>query len=300
MTRFNLQVILFTLVLMALVYFIKPNRISTNISDTINDKIYFTSVRDNLKNFIYSVNTTKPDDIKSKSVVIKKLGDGYSYLKVRTDQRWPIASITKLMTATIALEKFAPGQLIYFNDKIISTEGASGGFQSGEVFTAIELVKALMVVSSNDAAMALAESYVYHNFIDAMQVKAAELGMRQTTFYDPTGLSFLNQSTIDDLEKLVKYVFEKHPEILNFSRERSVSIGGKRNLVNINEFAGQFDFVGGKTGYTDDANGNLISLFRDQSGGGNPLLIIVLGTEDRFGDTRRLLDYFNNSSYNKH
>lgn len=299
MTRFNLQAVLFVFILLALVYFIRLDKAPPNSSNTINDKINFTSVKTSLKNFIYSINTTKPDNVKAKSVVIKKLGDGYSFLKVGTDQRWPIASITKLMTATIALEKFSPSQLISFDDKIISTEGVSGDFRSGEVFAAIDSVKALMVVSSNDAAMALAETYGYQNFIDAMQAKAAELDMRQTTFYDPTGLSFLNQSTIDDLEKLVKYVFEKHPEIFDFSREKSVLIGGKRFLTNINEFSGQPDFIGGKTGYTEDSNGNLISLFRNSAGGETPLLIIVLGTDDRFGDTQRLLDYFNGLRYNR-
>ncbi len=300
MTRFNLQAISFAVILFILVYFIHPKEIAPLNTSTVNDKIGFTSVRANFKNFIYSTNIVKPDDVKAKSIAIKKLGDNYYFLKIGTDQRWPIASITKLMTATIALEKFPPSQPIFFNDKIIATEGASGGFQSGEAFAAIDLVKALMIVSSNDAAMALAEAHGYQNFIDAMQIKAAELGMKQTTFYDPTGLSFLNQSTIDDLEKLVKYVFEKHPEIFGFSRERALLIGGKKNLININEFSGQPDFIGGKTGYTDDASGNLISLFQNPSGGDAPILIVVLGTDDRFGDTRRLLDYFNNLHYNKH
>lgn len=299
MTRFNLQAVLFVFILLVLVYFIRSEKISTNISNTVNEKINFTSVKANFKNFIYSTNTTKPNDVKAKSVVIKKLGDSYSFLEVETNQRWPIASITKLMTAAIALEKFFINQPVSFNDKIIVTEGVSGNFQSGEVFAAIDLIKALMVVSSNDAAMALAEAYGYQNFIDAMQIKAAELGMRQTTFYDPTGLSFLNQSTIGDLEKLVKYVLEKHPEIFSFSREKIILVGGKKYLININEFAGQSDFIGGKTGFTDDASGNLISLFRDPFGGDTPILIIVLGTDDRFGETRRLLDYFNNLRYNK-
>ncbi|MEK7115254.1 MAG: serine hydrolase [Patescibacteria group bacterium] len=300
MTRFNLQAILFIFILLGLVYFIRPNFSKQKNIITINDTIGFTSVKANVKNFIYSTDIIKPDNVRAKSVVIKKLGDSFSFLKVGADQRWPIASVTKLMTATIALEKFPPNRLISFNDKIVITEGVSGGFQAGEIFTAIDLVKALMVVSSNDAAMALAETYGRQNFIDAMQIKAVELGMRQTTFYDPTGLSFLNQSTIDDLEKLIKYVFEKHPEIFNFSREKKALIGGKKYLTNINEFAEQPNFIGGKTGYTDDASGNLISLFHDSFGGGAPILIIVLGTDDRFGDTRILLDYFNNLRYNGH
>jgi len=61
---------------------------------------------------------------------------------------------------------------------------------------------------------------------------------------------------------------------------------------NINHFAGQADFLGGKTGYTDDAGGNLLSLFSYQK---RPVLVLVMGASDRFGETRRLLQWFKNS-----
>lgn len=190
------------------------------------------------------------------------------------------------MTAVVALEKMDASQKISFNDKMVATEGVSGSFRAGDFFSVNDLVKTLMGVSSNDAAAALAETFGYQSFIDAMQIKASELEMTQTTFFDPTGLSFLNQSTAPDLEKLIRYILEKHPEILEISKYQNMNISG-RVLVNINEFAGEENFLGGKTGFTDDASGNLISLFRNPDG--SALLIIVMGTDDRFGETRKLL-----------
>ena len=120
-----------------------------------------------------------------------------------------------------------------------------------------------------------------------MNRKAAELGMNQTVFFDSTGLSPLNQSTADDISKLIKYIVNNHQEILDWSREKNFG-----DFPNINFFAGRPDFLGGKTGYIDESKQNLVSLF---SVGNRRILIIVLGAEDRFSQTQQLLDYLQNA-----
>lgn len=290
MSKLNLQAFFLAVVIFWLTWTNRlhaPEPANKDRSLDTNQTIALTSVTvrslaDNQK-----ISTDKPESFKAKAAVAKILGEKNQILGWDINQRWPIASLTKLMTAAIAAEKLPASQKIIFNDKIIATEGNAGGFRTGEVFLVFDLIKALMSVSSNDAAMALAEFYGYQEFINAMQLKAADLGMRNTTLFDPTGLSFLNQSTIADLEKLVNYVFSRYPEIFQISRQPKVIIGGNRQLLNINELAGEKNFIGGKTGFTDDANGNLISLFKDSSG--ETILIIVLGTDDRFGETRKLL-----------
>jgi D-alanyl-D-alanine carboxypeptidase len=106
-----------------------------------------------------------------------------------------------------------------------------------------------------------------------------------------SGLLEGNKSTVTDLALLTDYVLATHPKIFQFSRETNVVIGDKL-IENINEFAGKRgDFLGGKTGYTDEANGNLLSLFTYQ---GQPILIIVLGTESktaRFYQTNILFEW---------
>ena len=113
-----------------------------------------------------------------------------------------------------------------------------------------------------------------------MNQKAEELNMNATNFDEPTGLSFLNQSTVNDLTKLVNYIYRRHPRILEINREKEIIIsdlnsGLKKKYINANQFAGQPDFIGGKSGYIEVSENNLISLFekqgkpyRNKSGGG--------------------------------
>jgi len=224
--------------------------------------------------------------------------DGRELYSLRADKRWPIASITKLMTAVTADKLYLSGEvedyeLITITEEMISTEGTSGDLQVGEIFRADDLVVAMMMVSSNDAAAALAIHYGEDAFMDEMSKFASQLGMIDTNLVDPTGLSVQNLSTVEDLRRLAKFVFEEQTYIFDVSRRQSDSIvdrarGVRKNLININVFAGTDEFLGGKTGSTPEAEGNLISIF-EVSGGASPVIIIVLGTDDRFGETENIL-----------
>lgn len=230
----------------------------------------------------------------SSVALVKELDAAREALAFNAEQRWPLASLTKLMTAVAALEELSPGQEIIVSENAVLAEGDAGNFKPGEVFSVRDLTKAMMSVSSNDAATALAEFYGIENFVAAMREKARSLQMNQTTFFDPAGLSLANQSTVYDLERLVSYVFSRHPEILTWSALKSLEITElksklKRTLVNINQFAGQKDFIGGKTGYLDEASGNLVSLFRHRD---KAILIVSLGSENRFADTLTLYQWF--------
>lgn len=221
------------------------------------------------------------------------LDSGETLWERRPFQRHPLASLAKLMTAVIAEEHIGFEKLITVSDADVLAEGDAGDFKSGEVFTARDLVAAMLLSSSNDAADALARFYGVKSFVDAMQQRAAELGMTNTSFFDPSGLSSLNQSTILDLVTFMRALRAEHPDILALSntKERAIieqSLGIARVIKNINVFAGTSDFRGGKTGYTPEAHGNLISLFNV---GGRTLLVIVLGTDDRFGETKLLYDW---------
>jgi len=224
--------------------------------------------------------------------------DGSELHSLRADKRWPIASITKLMTAAVADKLYLSGEvndyeLIKITEEMVSTEGISGGLQVGEIFRADDLIKAMMLVSSNDAAAALAMHYGEEAFVDEMNKFAIQLGMIDTNLADPTGLSVQNLSTVEDLRRLAKFVFEEQPYIFSISRRQSDSIvdrahGARKRLDNINALAGTDEFLGGKTGSTPEAEGNLISIF-EVSGRTDPIIIIVLGTDDRFGETEIIL-----------
>ena len=207
-----------------------------------------------------------------------------------TGKRWPIASLTKLMTAVVALDTIPTNEIITISEEAIATEGLSGSFSAGEKFKLNDLLKAMMLVSSNDAATAIAMHIGEEEFIAAMNKKAYDLGLTDTAFADPTGLSVKNQSTVIDLLRLTEYVRNFKPEILAMTKKTKdtiveVKTGKRRTVVNINTFAGRSDFLGGKTGSTPEAGGNLISVFKVA---GEPKTIIVLGAIDRFAETEKI------------
>jgi len=222
--------------------------------------------------------------VKISAGLVQELDSEQPLFSYRAEQRWPIASLTKLMTAVIAYEKINKETLIPVSQEAVATEGIGGGLSAGEKVSARKLVELMMVVSSNDAAAALAEYIGKNAFVDAMQAKAAELGMIETAFFNESGLSTLNQSTILDLKKLINYIYRTHPEILELSTQVQVSHAGQ-TLKNINAFAGQSDFLGGKTGFLEESRGNLLTLFKIHN---RVFLFIVFGAENRFEQTEIL------------
>ncbi len=222
--------------------------------------------------------------------IVVNLDDNRVLWVRRPTQRHPLASLTKLMTGVIAIENIGTEKSVVITDEDVRAEGDMGGFKAGETFTVPDLIAAMMLSSSNDAADALARFYGTTLFVNAMQQKANDIGMTDTSFFDPSGLSPLNQSTAEDIALLVRYIREHHPEIFALSRNKEQAIMEQTSRVSrvvksINEFSGSPEFLGGKTGYTPEAHGNLVSLFAD---GGKTLLVIVLGTDDRFRETRAL------------
>jgi D-alanyl-D-alanine endopeptidase (penicillin-binding protein 7) len=196
------------------------------------------------------------------------------------------------MTAVVALENLNQSSVIEIIQQDIDDADGSNTFQTGDSFMTNSLVKALLMASSNDAAYALANAMGKDAFIQKMNDKAKEISMGQTTFFEPSGLSYLNQSTAHDLYLLLIYI-QKHDQlILDTTRIKTLTIKNQtkgrpnKQLVNINEFAGRNDFFGGKTGFIDQSGGNLVSLFKKN---GRMIYIGVFGSSDRFADTETIL-----------
>ena len=211
----------------------------------------------------------------------------------RNQKQWPIASVTKLMTTLVTRKLMAETETITMDEEAIAAFGEAGDFKVGEKFKASDLVQAMLLVSSNDAAKALANHYGKEEFVAEMNRLATDIGMTNTVFVDATGLSARNLSTSDDLSKLVRFIWSEDPGIFTITRLPYANIhdidGGRgRRLDNINLFAGRSNFLGGKTGHLPDSNGNLVSIFNlpDKS---SPVIIVVLGAEDRFKETEKIL-----------
>lgn len=228
----------------------------------------------------------------AKTALVKYLNSDFNTYASNGQNRWPIASISKLMTAIIAEENINKESKIVITESAVSAYGENGNFKIGEVFKLGDLIKAMLVISSNDAAEALAESFGREEFVKLMNKKAEELKMTETYFKEPTGLSFANQSTAEDLIKLVSYIYNNHQDFFEITRQKEVDIielktNKKRKLTNIDLFAGEDNFLGGKTGYIDESGRNLVALFNKS---GKIMITVVLGADDAFIETKNLLN----------
>ena len=214
----------------------------------------------------------------------------------------PIASLTKLMTASIILENMDLEQVATVSQKAVSAYGEMGNLSVGEKISVKNLLYALLLESSNDAAVALAENFnsgtapasagTASEFVSLMNQKAKELGLKNTAFTDPTGFETTNISTALNLAKLVKHTL-KQPLIYEILRTPSIDLASADGLINhhftnTNQLLSRLpNIVGGKTGYTEEANSCMILVTKSPKG--DYLISIVLGAQDKFQETEKLV-----------
>lgn len=236
-----------------------------------------------------------PPDVAVQSYIVADLQTGTVFASKNPDERWPTASLTKLMTATVVEDSFATTTSISItNDMFAVDPQDETTLVVGGTYSVPDLIHTMLMPSSNVAAEAFADFYGYQAFMTAMNARAKVWGMTNTYYDDPSGLSASNESTADDFLKLAQVIYKQYPEIYAITRTPQIYITNEstntRVLVkSINDFAGDPSFVGGKTGYTPQANENLVSVFNYD---GHPLFIVVLGTENRFLNTTALYNWF--------
>jgi D-alanyl-D-alanine carboxypeptidase len=234
--------------------------------------------------------------VNDEATLIADLASSAPFFKLNTTKRWPMASITKLMTATIVLDKLSATQEVMVTPSIFAADPSEKILQVNGTYTVADLLRVMLLPSSNVAAEALASAYGRDAFIAEMNARAAQWGMTNTHYDDPSGLSVADQSTAIDLLALAQRIYANYPQIFAITRTPQVTIteagsGAQVVVKSINSFAGHADFVGGKTGYTDQANGNLLSVFFYEN---HPVFVLVLGTDDndRFTNTEKLYNWF--------
>lgn len=205
------------------------------------------------------------------------------------------ASTTKIATALVALKTFSPDQVI----TITSTPRVAGqimGLRSGEQITVMNLIYGLLVFSANDAAEVLAVNHPLGRagFIEEMNKLAQQNGLSKTHFTNPVGFDdYLHFATASDLVKLAEIAQENSTfaQIVNTTNYQVTSVDGKiiHNLTNTNQLLGKVPgVIGVKTGHTDTSRESLVTnVERD----GKKIFIALLGSEDRFGETRMLIDW---------
>jgi len=239
------------------------------------------------------VGNAAPPKMTDAASLVADLENGTPLYALNPNARWPMASLTKLMTAAVALDVYRTSQTVAVTPQELAVDPEEFTLQAGGTYTVDDLLRVLLLPSSNVAAEALAQSYGRPQFLALMNRKAAEWNMTNTFYDDPSGLSAANQSTASDLLTLAQHVYADYPQILAITRVPHVTVtnlatGQKAAVNSIDNFSGRTDFVGGKTGHTDEASGNLLTIF---DYGNHPLFVLVLGTADRFGDSLKLYNW---------
>ena len=253
-----------------------------------------------------NVGAVSDDEITAPSAILVD-GENFNILyEKNSHEKRSVASITKVMTVLLIMEDIESGKISLTDTVTASAHAASMGgsdiwLEEGEQMSLDDMLKATLVASANDAAVALAE-YTEGSeeaFVKRMNTRAKELGMKDTVFKNCNGLDEEGHlSSAYDVAlmsaELIKHtkVFDYTSIWLDFLRD------GKTQIVNTNKLLKSYNGITGlKTGTTDDA-GSCISATAKRDG--LSLIAVVLGSDsgtDRFKDASILLDYgFNNYS----
>jgi len=221
----------------------------------------------------------------------------------------PLASVTKIMTSILTLDKIKSGQISYDDKVTVSSKAASVPYgiklTAGKQYTVRDLLKATIIKSSNNAAYALAE-YVggdVSNFVNSMNEKARSYGLTSLRYCSPNGLppsytgSCMDQGNARDLYKLAQITLKDYSEYLNFSKNKVDYVdNGNTKVTSTNTLLGNVLGVDGiKTGYHNAAGSNIVLT---ANRGNDRMIAIILGSnraKDRNAiGAKEINDYYAN------
>lgn len=253
---------------------------------------------------VYAINdTSSGTDVEARSAILMEAETGKIVFDKNSREKFAPASVTKVMTMLLTMEAVDSGK-IKLDDVVTVTENAQkmGGstmlLEAGELRTVEDLLKGVAIASGNDAAVALAE-YLggsVENFVKKMNDRAKELGMKDTTFQNPTGLPTENHLTTAYDISIMSRELLKHETILKYSGTYMETISTNRKtpieLVNHNKLVRFFNGCDGlKTGFTNEAK-YCISATAQRNG--VRMLCIIMGAPTykiRNRDASMLLNY---------
>lgn len=248
---------------------------------------------------------------KTTASLIGDANSGALFVAENIDEPLPIASISKLMTFFLVKEKIAEGKF-KLEDKIkvsvtaSSIEGSSLDLKAGEEISIKDLLDGLMIVSGNDAAVALAETVgeTESKFVTMMNDKASELGLKNATFTNASGLTKNgqdNKMSTRDIFTLSKTIIEKYPEVLEYAKT-TVLEQPSRNFKKESTIplVGEVEGVDGlKTGHTDEAGYCLVSTMKIKKGESEFRIISVLmGAKTKADRAQYMKDMLNYAKQN--
>jgi len=242
--------------------------------------------------------------VKAKAVYCLNLAGNQTILSRNPDSQLPVASLTKLMTALVTLDKMSLKDEVSVPEHVKTIPKSVVGLKPDDRLSVKDLLHGLLMASGNDCAETLACAYPggKEKFIEAMNQKARSLGTRRTVFHSPSGLDnkkdteekggkspqvASNLSTAREIASVARHAF-MNDTIRAISLKRSYVMSGKDgneySVRNTNKLLRDgLPISGGKTGFTCSAGHCLVTQFTP---GRNEFLIVVLGSPDHFQDTR--------------
>lgn len=271
-----------------------------SFADDIDTETLDVSTEINSFTDAYTEAIKEPDVNSRACVVIDRKTNSILFGKNENSKK-KMASTTKIMTATIIIEKCNLTDTIEISKKAAGTGGSRLGLKTGDKITVLDLLYGLMLRSGNDAAVALAE-YAggdINGFAELMNAKALELGLTNTHFETPHGLdSNEHYTTAYELALLSNYALN-NPTFTKIVGTKNYTItinGSPKDLSNTNELLGNMEGVYGiKTGFTNGANRCLVTACKKNN---MDIICVVLGADTkkfRTIDSIKLINYvFNN------
>ncbi|NYZ67911.1 D-alanyl-D-alanine carboxypeptidase [Endozoicomonas sp. SM1973] len=248
-----------------------------------------------------------PPKLAAKSYLLIDADTGEVLVEENADEKLPPASLTKMMTAYIAEAEIASGNLqlnetVTVSEKAWQMKGSLMFIEVGEQVSIENLLKGIIIVSGNDASVAMAEHIAgsEESFADVMNATAAKLGMANTHFVNATGWPAENHyTTARDLAKLAKAIVYDYPERYGVYSEKYFQYGvdkrtGKplKRQANRNALLWRDSAVDGlKTGYTKEAGYCLVTSAKKEN---QRLISVVMGTKSskaRAAESQKLLTY---------
>jgi len=245
----------------------------------------------------YPVHTTgvyPGAEITALGVVIYDVDSGVYLYKRNEDVLFAPASTTKILTALVALDAYELDDVMTVTTLV--SDGQDMGLAVGERMTVENLLFGTLVQSANDAAYVLADRYPggVEKFVEAMNQKATLLGLTKSHFTNPNGFDDPHHKmTPMDLARLASVALA-NKTVSKMVAIPQITVSDVTHtyfhkLTNVNELLGKIPGVGGiKTGWTEEAGENLVTLVERN---GHRVILVVLKSQDRFGDTLKLIDW---------
>lgn len=235
--------------------------------------------------------------VSAKSYIVEDVSSGKILISKNEKMSLAPASTTKLMTALVSLDLYSLDDTLIVTEECANVQSSKLWLPVGEEFSVEDLIYSSLIESAGDAACALSTGKVgYTRFVDLMNKKGAKLGLYNTNFTNPVGLDGYDgshYSTAEDLCNLAK-VIVLNPTIKKVVSTKDFNISSLDNnfkfiVHNTNRLLWEIpNSVGLKTGTTAEAGEVLVYEYND---GVKDIIIVVMGSSDRFDDTKNLLNW---------